>query len=178
MANNIEYTNNSVQVTAALKNAVKKWLYEAGGELQARIIRNSRTRTGQTKGSYQYHVDEENGVCTVGSALENAVWEEFGTGEYAVNNDGRKNGWWIKVGNGRGEIPLSVVNKYKWVKYRYENGGTSHGKKLRQTQNRGKLAYVFTYGKKPNKPMQRAFEALKEPLERRLESILKDIFEG
>ena len=84
MANNIEYTNNSVQVTAALKNAVKKWLYEAGGELQARIIRNSRTRTGQTKGSYQYSVDEENGVCTVGSALENAVWEEFGTGEYAI----------------------------------------------------------------------------------------------
>ena len=178
MPNDIEYTNNSVQVKAALKNAVKKWLYEAGGELQARIIRNSRTRTGQTKGSYQYSVDEENGVCTVGSALENAVWEEFGTGEYAVNNDGRKNGWWIKVGNGRGEIPLSVVNKYKWVKYRYENGGTSHGKKLRQTQNRGKLAYVFTYGKKPNKPMQRAFEALKEPLERRLGSILKDIFEG
>ena len=68
MANNIEYTNNSVQVTAALKNAVKKRLYEAGGELQARIIRNSRTRTGQTKGSYQYSVDEENGVCTVGSA--------------------------------------------------------------------------------------------------------------
>lgn len=178
MPNDIEYTNNSVQVKAALKNAVKKWLYEAGGELQARIIRNSRTRTGQTKGSYQYSVDEENGVCTVGSALENAVWEEFGTGEYAVNNDGRKNGWWIKVGNGRGEIPLSVVNKYKWVKYRYENGGTSHGKKLRQTQNRGKLAYVFTYGKKPNKPMQRAFEALKEPLERRLGSILKDNFEG
>lgn len=166
MANNIEYTNNSVQVTAALKNAVKKWLYEAGGELQARIIRNSRTRTGQTKGSYQYHVDEENGACTIGSALENAVWEEFGTGEYAVNNDGRKNGWWIKVGNGRGEIPLSAAKKYKWAKVRYEKGDNNNP------------AYVFTYGKKPNKPMQRAFEALKEPLERRLEQLLKDDLEG
>lgn len=174
MANNVEYTNNSVRVTAALKEAVIRWLYEAGGELQAKIIRNSRTRTGQTKGSYQYHIDEENGICEVGSSLQNAVWEEFGTGEYALNRDGRKGGWWIKVGNGSNEIPQSVVDKYKWAGYRYENGDTSRGKKLRRGGKRGQLAYVFTYGKKPNRPMQRAFESLKEPIERRLEQVLKD----
>lgn len=174
MANNVEYTNNSVQVIGALKEAVKRWLYESGGEFQARLIRNSRTRTGQTKGSYQYHVDEVNNICEVGSALQNAVWEEFGTGEYAVNNDGRKKGWWIKVGNGPNEIPQSVVDKYKWVKYRYENGDTGHGKKLRRGGKRGQLAYVFTYGKKPTRPMQRAFDSLKQPVEKRLEQILKD----
>ena len=29
----------------------------------------------------------------VGSNIENAIWEEFGTGEYALHGDGRKGGW-------------------------------------------------------------------------------------
>ncbi len=174
MANDVEFTNNSVKVINAIKDAVIRWLYESGGELQAKIIRNSRTKTGQTKGSYQYHVDEENAVCEVGSSLQNAIWEEFGTGEYALNNDGRKGGWWIKIGNGPNEIPPAVAEKYKWAGYRYENGDISRGKKLRRGGKRGQLAYVFTYGKKPNRPMQKAFESLKKPIERRLEQILQE----
>lgn len=171
---NVEYTNNSIQVIGAIKESVKRWLYESGGELQAKIIRNSRTKTGQTKGAYQYQVDEDNSICEVGSSLENAIWEEFGTGEYALNGDGRKGGWWIKVGNGANEIPLNVVEKYKWAGYRYENGDTSMGKKLRRGGRRGQLAYVFTYGKRPNRPMIKAYESSKEQLERRLDQIIRD----
>lgn len=32
-------------------------------------------------------------MALVGSPLENAVWEEFGTGDYALNGNGRKGGW-------------------------------------------------------------------------------------
>lgn len=63
------------------------------GELEAQVKRNTRVDTGQTKGSWTYKVDEANGEAMVGSPQENAIWEEFGTGQYALNGDGeRQNG--------------------------------------------------------------------------------------
>lgn len=99
---NVDYTDNSMRVKNALSSGVSAFLYEAGGELQAQTMRNSRVDTGQTKGSYQYKVQEETnaGTVYVGSNLENAVWEEFGTGEYALHGDGRKGGWVYKDARG------------------------------------------------------------------------------
>lgn len=69
------------------------FLHEVGGEIQAQAQDNSRVDTGQTKGSYKYMVDEgkDESTVSVGSDLENAIWEEFGTGEYA--SPWR---WWIR----------------------------------------------------------------------------------
>ena len=94
----IEYTNNCAKVKEAFSKGVQAFLYEAGGEIQAQTMRNSRVDTGQTKGSYQYKVEEGSNESTVhvGSNLENAIWEEFGTGEYALHGDGRKGGWVYK----------------------------------------------------------------------------------
>lgn len=89
----VEFEDYRVQVKAAINDAITAYLYEAGGELQAQTMRNSRVDTGQTKGSYDYKVDEAKGECQFGSSLENAIWEEFGTGEYALHGDGRKGGW-------------------------------------------------------------------------------------
>lgn len=90
----VQFEDYSIQVIAALDDATIAWLYEAGGELEAQTKRNSRVgRTKQTKGSWTYIVDEDKGECTVGSPLENAIWEEFGTGEFALHGDGRKGGW-------------------------------------------------------------------------------------
>ena len=92
----VEFHDFSMEVKAALDDAVKAYLYEAGGELESQVKRNSRVGTGQLKNSWTYKVDEEKGVCTVGSPLENAIWEEFGTGEYALHGDGRKGGWYYQ----------------------------------------------------------------------------------
>ena len=102
----IEYTDNSAIVKAALSEGVMAFLYEAGGELQAQTMRNSRVDTGQTKGSYQYKVQEGTGESTVhvGSNLQNAIWEEFGTGEYALHGDGRKGGWKYVDAKGKGHF--------------------------------------------------------------------------
>lgn len=69
-----------------------EFLHEAGGEIQAQTQRNSRVDTGQTKGSYKYMVDEgkDESTVAVGSDLENAIWEEFGTGEYALHGRWKK----------------------------------------------------------------------------------------
>ena len=89
----VELEDFSIQVKAALDEAAIAYLYEAGGELEAQAKRNSRVGSGQLKNSWTYRVDESGGECTVGSPLENAIWEEFGTGEYALHGDGRKGGW-------------------------------------------------------------------------------------
>ena len=96
----VQFTDNSAVVKAALDDAVKAYLYEAGGELEAQVKRNSRVGTGQLKNSWAYKVDESKGECVVGSPLENAIWEEFGTGEYALHGDGRKGGWYYQDDKG------------------------------------------------------------------------------
>lgn len=79
----IKFTDYRVEVKDALGDAAIAFLYEVGGELASQTARNSRVKTGQTKGSWDYVVDEGELQATVGSPLENAIWEEFGTGEYA-----------------------------------------------------------------------------------------------
>lgn len=93
----VQFTDNSTQVKAALDEAAIAYLYEAGGELEAQVKRNSKVgRTGQTKNAWTHRVDESKGECVVGNPLENAIWEEFGTGEFALHGDGRKGGWTYK----------------------------------------------------------------------------------
>ena len=97
----VKFTNNSAQVKAALDDAARAYLYEAGGELEAQVKMNTRVGSGQLKNSWTYNVDESKGECVVGSPLENAIWEEFGTGEYAVHGDGRKCGWFYQDDKGK-----------------------------------------------------------------------------
>ena len=92
----VQFTDNSARVKAALDDAVIAYLHEAGGELEAQVKRNSRVGSGQLKNSWTHKVDESKGVTTIGSPFENAIWEEFGTGEYALHGDGRKGGWTYK----------------------------------------------------------------------------------
>lgn len=130
------FIDNRIRVKTALKEAGVAWLYEACGELEAQTKRNSRVRSGKTKGSYQYKVDEDSLEGAVGSNYENAIWEEFGTGEYALNGDGRKGGWFYVDERGQGH---------------------------------------FTHGKKPNRPMFKAFSALKKALQSRAEEIFRGL---
>ena len=97
----VEFTDNTAKLTAALSEGISSFLYEAGSELQAQTQRNSRVARvagGQTKGSYKFMVNEGENESTVevGSDLKNAIWEEFGTGEYALQGKGRKGGWVYK----------------------------------------------------------------------------------
>lgn len=89
----VQFEDNSMKVKAALREASIAFLHEACGELEAQVKRNTKVDTGRTKASWGYAVDEGELEGTVGSGYENAIWEEFGTGEYALNNDGRKGGW-------------------------------------------------------------------------------------
>lgn len=89
----VKFNDYSVQVKRAVGESAIAALYAAAGEIQSAAIRNSPVKTGQLKNSWAYVVDEEKMVATIGSPLENAIWNEFGTGEYALHGDGRRGGW-------------------------------------------------------------------------------------
>lgn len=89
----VKFEDNSMIVKSALDDGVIAYLNEAAGEVKSQAARNSRVDTGDLKGSWDYKVDEGGKSATIGSPLENAIWEEFGTGEYALQGNGRKGGW-------------------------------------------------------------------------------------
>lgn len=100
----VEFQDNRIEVKAAISDAVTAFLHEACGELEAQTKRNSKVKTGQTKGFYGYVVDEAELTGYIGSNYDNAIWEEFGTGEYALNGDGRKGGWRYIDAEGKGHF--------------------------------------------------------------------------
>ena len=98
---NITFTDNTAQIVGLLEQEAVAFLYEMGGELQTTVTRASRNATGQTKNAWELVVDESNLTATVGNPMENAIWEEFGTGEYAINGDGRQTPWKYEDKNGK-----------------------------------------------------------------------------
>lgn len=112
----VEFEDFSIQVKKAIEEKALKFLEEAASEVESQARRNSRVDTGQLKGSWTHVVDESAQKATIGSPLENAIWEEFGTGEYALHVDGRKGGWYYvdDVGNGHfthGKTPNRTLQR-------------------------------------------------------------------
>lgn len=114
---NVQFNDNSVEVKAALDAACIAYLYEAAGALEAQTKRNqTRIDTAETKNAWTYTVNEAKGEAVVGNPLQNAIWEEFGTGEYALNHNGRRDAWVYQDARGEwhkttGKTPLRPLHK-------------------------------------------------------------------
>lgn len=111
----ITFRDNSVLVKTALRKALGTWLEEAAYVIESQAKQNTAVDTGQTKNAWSHTVNVSKGEALVGNPLENAVWEEYGTGEYALNGNGRKGGWFYvdKEGNGhftRGKRPRRMLH--------------------------------------------------------------------
>lgn len=131
----VQFQDFSMQVKEAMEDAVAQYLEEASSEIKSAAARNSRVATGQLKGSWDYKVDLGASESQIGSPLENAIWEEFGTGEYAAAGNGRKGGWFYVDDKGEGH---------------------------------------YTRGKRPNRTLERSFEACKAKIIRRAQQIFKE----
>jgi hypothetical protein len=158
----VEFTDNSVKVKESLEEACVAYLYEAAGELEAQTKRNSRpVKYGRhdVRGNWKYSVDEKGLEAKVGNPLEAAFWEELGTGEYALNKDGRK-GWWVYVeGN---DTPRANQKQYS------EQEAKETAAFLR---SQGLDAHA-TKGTEAHRPLYRAFTSLKAALIRKAEEVL------
>lgn len=92
----VHFTDNRVKIKDLINTKGLAWLEEACAEIESQAIRNTRVDTGQTKKAWNHKVNQAEGEAQVGNTLENAIWEELGTGEFAINGDGRKGGWIYK----------------------------------------------------------------------------------
>lgn len=152
-----EFKDNSLQIKVEINEALVAFLVEAAGEIVSQTQRNSRVDTGQTKGSYEYIISRDELKAVIGSQMENAIWEEFGTGEYALNGDGRKTAWYVPCENYEGRKKPTYQGKVTIV----------FGK--------DKKTFYKTDGKKPNRPLYKASEKVKPNLQKALENKMKGV---
>ena len=103
---NVKFIDYTEKVKEVMADVAMASLEEAAGELESQVKRNTKVKTGKTKGSWQHKVTQsgDDYVAAVGSNYENAIWEEFGTGDYALNGDGRKGGWFYVDEKGDGHF--------------------------------------------------------------------------
>lgn len=110
MGGKVVFDDFTIKVKGTIDNRINTVLEECAGELESQVKRNTRVDTSKTKNSFRHRVDDEKHIAYVGSPDENAIYEEFGTGEHALNGNGRKGGWFYvdEKGNGhftRGKKP-------------------------------------------------------------------------
>lgn len=92
----VVFEDFTIEVQNAMDDRINIALEEAAGELESQVKRNTRVKTGKTKNSFRHKVIDAEHKAYIGSDYENAIWEEFGTGEHALKGDGRKGGWAYK----------------------------------------------------------------------------------
>ena len=155
--NKIEFEDNSENVIRALKNTIYQFLEEAGGELHAQVIRNcdKHTDTGDTKKDWKCVVDEAKKEAVIGNPRENAIWEEFGTGDYALEGNGRKTPWFVPVDTYVGSKKPTYKGKVTIV----------YGKNGR--------AYYMTNGKSPKRDLQKAYDTKKSAIQQRANELFR-----
>lgn len=86
----VKFEDFSVKVLEAMNDKINRTLEECAGEIESQTKRNSRVDTGQTKNSFEHKVIEDEHIAYIGSNYENAIWEELGTGQYALEGNGRQ----------------------------------------------------------------------------------------
>lgn len=144
----VTFEDNSENCKNAIKASALAFLYEIGGEIRSQTQRNSRRKTGRTAGTYEYMVDENELAVHIGSNDVNAIYEEFGTGEHAINGGGRK-GYWVYVDNGG--APQAVKGGKTYTK--------KEAKRVVAIMRKKGLNAYYTNGKTANRPLYRAFTA-------------------
>ena len=157
MQNGVKFIDNSKKVMQAIDERLIAALYETAGEIQGDAVNESPTDKGNLRGSWTYHVEEDELKATIGSPLENAIWNEFGTGEYALGGKGRKTPWYVPVEGYTGSKPPTYNGNVVIV----------YGKK-------GKKFYK-TDGKKPKRTLHKAFVQNKNTLRKAIEYHMKDM---
>lgn len=93
------YKSNIPQFNARMQKQVDKSLTEVGilvtTKAKTNATKNPKVGTGQLRNSIKYQLSGSGNETNVkiGSNLEYATYQEFGTGEFAENGKGRKGGW-------------------------------------------------------------------------------------
>lgn len=165
MGSNFKFESNAMKVLSAMDDKMQAVLEGCAGELESQVKRNSRV--GQagapTKNSFQHKVTKDGyeHVALIGSNLENAIWEEFGTGQHAIKENGGKGGrqtpWYVPVEGYAGKKKPTYNGQVIII----------HGKNGKD--------YYKTNGKKPSRAFWNAYASMKNKIIKRIQNQLKGI---
>lgn len=162
MSDNVVFEDYRIDVKNAIKEKCIQLLYDAGNEVISQVTRRSVRKTGQTAGSYETSSVDEGQMCIhVGSNYENAIWEEFGTGEFAENGDGRK-GWWVYVEGQRGGGPNAGGKSY---------ATKDQAKRAMAILRKKGLPAFYTRGKHARHPFRDGYNSAKSKIIKRAEEL-------
>ena len=161
----VKFHDNTIKVKAAMNDKIIAALEECAGELESQVKRNSRV--GQpgapTKNSFRHKVVDSELTAYIGSDQENAIWEEFGTGEHALKGNGRK-GYWVFVKGSDGKS--SKTGKSYSLK---------EAKRVMAILRSKGLDAYYTNGKKPSRAFWKAYTSLKNKIINRIQNSLKGL---
>ena len=115
----VEFKDFTKIVLDKIHTTGEQFLEEVGGEVEAQTKQNTKVDTGKTKGSWEHIVNADKMEVQIGSRYQNALWEEFGTGIYALNGDGRKTKWVYRTEDGK--FHATVGKKPRRALYRAYN---------------------------------------------------------
>lgn len=133
MATEVKLFDYSAEVKAGLAEAGIAWLHTWGNEMASQANRNCQMDGDagvQLRGSYKCVVDEAKREATIGTPQESGFWEEFGTGEHAVDTSKSRKGWWVytpdhpgpegyKSKTYRDEAEAIVMARYIYARYHH-----------------------------------------------------------
>jgi hypothetical protein len=171
----IKFYDYSPQVKAAIDGIATAWLHETARAVESNAKRNTSTE-GWTnaertslRDSYSHNVDEASKTAQVGNTLEQAYWEEFGTGSHAdtAKNGGRqgRSDWWVY-------IPDQEPRDKESTHYRDETEAKAAAAMIKEVY--GKTAYA-TNSREPNYTLEKAFTAVSPKAKRNLQQKLKGL---
>lgn len=109
----VVFEDFSIKVMNAMDDLINSTLEEAAGTIESAAKRNSsvgKVNGGGLKNDWRHKVDGRKHEAYIGNNKKEAVYVEFGTGDYALEGKGRKGGWFIPIG--RGGISEAVVKAY------------------------------------------------------------------
>lgn len=165
----IKLHDYSDDVKTKVNDIIVAWLHTWSAEIASHAKMGCAMEDDagvQLRKSYSHKVDEGNRVGYVGSPLESAFWEEYGTGSHAdKSKNGGKAGredWWVYYENNpnpRSDTPH----------YTTQSEAEAVAARLRKE---GKPAHA-TNGRDPNYTLEKAFKAVKSKALADLEKQLK-----
>ena len=161
--NEIIFEDFTGEVTKEIENIILNWLEESASELESQTI--GRTGTGkyyrEIAEKWTHIVDKTKYEAIVGNPMENALWIEYGTGEYALKGDGRKD-WWVFIEGGSGKSS----NESKHYKTKEEAK-----RAVAYLRSKG-IPAGYTKGQEAKRPLYYAFTQNEKPIKEELKNKL------
>ena len=104
MATTVELKDYTDKICSSFDKKANAFLLEIKDSVANQASLNSPVDTGELSRSFltDSFIDKKEKTAYIGSSLKYSIWQEFGTGEYALEGNGRKGSWVYKsIKNGK-----------------------------------------------------------------------------